>query len=554
MESWRRGIVPAWSALLAIAVGLPWFRGGYLLSYDMVWVPHLDLDRADLWGLGSALPRAVPSDAVVAVLGAVVDPAVVQRAVLLLALVAAGVGAGRLVAGLGLLPQLVAATFALWNPYVAERLVMGHWPLLIGYAALFWLVDGVQHERWGAVAVALVATSLTPVNGLMGLVVLVVVSRRFVLPVVAATVVNAPWIVASLVNRGAVAPDSGGIEAFAIQPEGPLGRVGAALSLGGIWNTEAVPTSRDLPIATVITALLWLVAVVGAVRMRRSRTTGSGALLVLGVVGLLLSTVGWWAGGVMEAAVEVLGPVALLRDGTRWLALLAVPLVVALAHGTRALLDRWDGTGLQAVPLLVVLLPVAALPDLALGVDGRVTPVTYPADWDRARAAVSSVDVPGDLLALPFTIYRQPGWNEGRKVLDPAGRYFDRTTLTDDRLEVGDSEVAGEDPRAVEVRALLADGARPGELAAAGIGVVVVDVSAPGGTEALASVEDLEPVLVDGDLRVFSDPGAVRIEPSTARRVVLAATWIAWAVVLVASLVAPWWRGRPKGRHDAPRA
>ena len=38
---------------------------GYVLSYDMVWVPDLARD-ADVWGVGTALPRAVPSDAVVA--------------------------------------------------------------------------------------------------------------------------------------------------------------------------------------------------------------------------------------------------------------------------------------------------------------------------------------------------------------------------------------------------------------------------------------------------------------------------------------------------------
>ncbi|MGX1763070.1 hypothetical protein ACWIG5_40320, partial [Streptomyces lydicus] len=36
--------------------------------------------------------------------------------------------------------QLVASTVALWNPYLAERLLQGHWSLLTGYAALPWII------------------------------------------------------------------------------------------------------------------------------------------------------------------------------------------------------------------------------------------------------------------------------------------------------------------------------------------------------------------------------------------------------------------------------
>ena len=64
---------------------------GYVLSYDMVWVPDLAL-RPDVLGVGSGLPRAVPSDAVVAVLDEVVPGMLLQKLVLLGALVGAGSG------------------------------------------------------------------------------------------------------------------------------------------------------------------------------------------------------------------------------------------------------------------------------------------------------------------------------------------------------------------------------------------------------------------------------------------------------------------------------
>ena len=556
MEWRQRLVVPAWCTLLAVAIGLPWFRGGYLLAYDMVWVPHLDLNRADLWGMGSALPRAVPSDAVIGVFGAVVDPVFVQRLVLLAMLIGAGIGAARLVDQLGTLPRLCAAAFAIWNPFVAERLAMGHWPLLVAYAALFWLIDGVQRRHWGTVGLALIATSLTPVSGVMGVVALVVMSRRVIAPVLAGLVANAPWTVATLANRGSFAADSAGVDAFAIQPEGPLGRIGAALSLGGIWNTEVVPTSRTLVIATVLTAMMWAVMAVGARSWWRSAPPNEVAgLVVLAVSGLFVATLGWSGAGLLQWLIDAFGPAALLRDGTRWLALCAPLLVVLLAHGVRRSLDAAHGTTWQAFPIFFLVLPIAAMPDLANGVDGRLTPVDYPADWAAAREAIDEAPNGGDLLVLPFSIYRQPEWNENRKVLDPAGKWFSRDTVTDDRLQVGSTMVAGEDPRADRVRAILADGSDPDALSAVGIGLVLVDVTAPGGQEALESVATLTPMLADGDLRVFATSAQPKVTMhSTTARTLTIAAWIVWAVAIGVSAVLAASHSALRNAVDEPEA
>src|SRR5690606_10954581 len=75
---WLRWIV----ALPALGLGTT-LAPGYVLCYDMVWVPALAVTRPDVWGLGSGLPRAVPSDAVVALLGVVVPQQLLQKAILL---------------------------------------------------------------------------------------------------------------------------------------------------------------------------------------------------------------------------------------------------------------------------------------------------------------------------------------------------------------------------------------------------------------------------------------------------------------------------------------
>ena len=92
LVDWRRVLPCAWSLALALLMLGPALGPGYVLSYDMVWVPDLAL-RPDFLGLGSGLPRAVPSDAVVSVLDELVPGMVLQKLVLLAVLTLGGVGA-----------------------------------------------------------------------------------------------------------------------------------------------------------------------------------------------------------------------------------------------------------------------------------------------------------------------------------------------------------------------------------------------------------------------------------------------------------------------------
>ncbi|WP_067830847.1 hypothetical protein [Nocardia inohanensis] len=138
---WTRLIPAGYSLILALLVLGPLLSPGYLLLRDAVSTPRSYLTDSAL-GLGDAAPRAVPQDALIATLSTVIDGGLLVKAILLAAIWLAGWGAARLARELldvTLAPQLAAATVAIWNPYVAERLLQGHWSLLTGYAALPWI-------------------------------------------------------------------------------------------------------------------------------------------------------------------------------------------------------------------------------------------------------------------------------------------------------------------------------------------------------------------------------------------------------------------------------
>src|SRR5580692_2924972 len=156
--SWSGGTMT--SAAVGLGLGLlalgPGLGRGFLLSYDMVFVPREPFAAA-LPGL--APPRDVPSDLVIAAASRVLPGDVVQKLALLAIFVLACAGAAALLDREPWPARLAAGVFYAWNPYVGERLIIGQWALLLGYAGLPWVLRAVLApglaSRRGAARLAL---------------------------------------------------------------------------------------------------------------------------------------------------------------------------------------------------------------------------------------------------------------------------------------------------------------------------------------------------------------------------------------------------------------
>jgi len=472
----------------ALALG-PGLGPGFVLRYDMVFVPDAPWSAA-AWGLAGGAPRGFPSSAVVAVLGAVVPGAVLQKAILLGIFVLGAAGVARLLPDAPMAARLVAAAAYVWNPYVAERLLIGQWALLLGYAGLPWAIHAAARHgplRLGAALVpALVGgfaawTVTAPVivavagvagaqnlrhggrpgesrdprrgvrDGLVALGVLVVVAL--------------PWLVPSVLSAG-IRTDPAGVDLFAARADTPFGALGSLLALGGVWNREVVPSGYGQGAVAWIWLALVLAALAGAWYGRR-RITGWGGLVAGAVIGYGIAAAGVLGPGraALRWLVEVSPAFGLLRDGQRFVAPLAVLVAVGLGAGARAVAEACARRGAAGSGRLLaglgVLLPLMLLPTLAYGGAGRIAAVAYPDDWSRARAIMDADPEPGAVLALPWSAYRGFGWNGGRTVLDPAPLYFPRRVIWNDGLQVGDRTLTPEDPAARAVDAALA---RPGPI------------------------------------------------------------------------------------------
>ena len=137
----RSGLLAGcWVLALSVLLLWPQRLAGYGLGHDMVFTPRQPLTWQSV-GLGSTAPRAVPLDALVALASRLLDGAVLGRIALAVPLLLAGWGCARLLRPRSLPALLAVSGFAVWNPYVVERLALGQWALLWAYGALPWLVD-----------------------------------------------------------------------------------------------------------------------------------------------------------------------------------------------------------------------------------------------------------------------------------------------------------------------------------------------------------------------------------------------------------------------------
>ena len=544
MTAIRNGLrwaAPGYALALTSAVAAPLLAPGYLLLRDAVSTPRSYLSNSAI-GLGEAAPRAVPQDFAVAVLSAVIDGGVIVKAVLIAALFLAGWGAARLAAlcvpEAHLPGQLVAATVAIWNPYVAERLLQGHWSLLLAYGALPWVAAAVLRLRtappdrraWAAVVFWIALAGLTPTGLMLAAIVALAclavpgagANRIAVLGVTIAAAL--PWLTASLLGDALSGSQTSGLAPFAARAEPGLGTLGSLAGLGGIWNAEAVPHSRTTGFAVVATVVLLTVVISGVWALWRRGESEPLLALAAGTL-LLVAAMATGPGlAMLRTAVEWVPGLAVLRDGQKWMAL-AMPGYALAGAGAVLTLRRWARPGVSAAVCAAAL--IAVLPDLAYGVGGHLTPVRYPQGWTAVSASINADPKPVAVLP-PGTMRRFP-WAARAPVLDPLPRWVRAEVLATGDLVVQGRTISGEGNHARKVYRLLADGADAATLAEVGVGWVLTET----GTR---SMPGLKADYADGTLALYRIGGVGLAVPQWKRTAVIVAHLI-WASMLVGGAV-----------------
>jgi hypothetical protein len=536
-------------ALVGLLLGLlalgPGLARGFVLSYDMVFVPQPPFSSA-LLGLAGGPARPVPSDAVVAVAARVIPADIAQKLILLSIFVLACSGAAALLADgwqarrgqrPPLLAGLAAGVYYTWNPYTAERLVMGQWAMLLGYAGLPWVLRLLCAGPVRIGRARLVLTLLpAAIGGFAGMAITALAAgpaalargvdsgqraRRLAVVLAACLLLSLPWIIPSL--NEPVRSDPVAANLFAARADTPFGALGSLLLLSGIWNAQAVPTGYG-GLAAVCWLLLVAAAGVGYLLLVRPLRLAPG-LGLAGLVGLAVAALGVTPPGlaVLRDLISAWAGFAVLRDGQQYVAALALAEAIGLGAGVAWVLREAKATpapgrgGAVLAGVMAVLAPVLLLPGMAWGSAGRLHAVRYPADWLTARQVMDSDPRPGTVLLLPWAQYRRYPWNGGEAVFDPWSRLLARAVVYNDALTVGDQTIGQESAASISLNQVIAQpGPLTAKLAASGVRYVVVDAGpllgrpllndAPadrGGLAQAARLPGAQLVMASRDLVVF---------------------------------------------------
>ncbi|HET9889757.1 MAG TPA: hypothetical protein VFQ42_04580 [Mycobacterium sp.] len=563
---------PGYALVLALLVVGPLLAPGYLLLRDAVSTPRSYLSDTAL-GLTSA-PRATPQDFAVALASHLVDGGVVVKTLLVLGLWLAGWGAARLVAVAlpcaGAPGQFVATTVAIWNPYVAERLLQGHWSLLVGYGCLPWVAAamltlrtvracGASRFDFFGLAFWIALAGLTPTGLLLAATVALVCvvapgtgrPRRWCAAAAlgAAVLAALPWLTASVLGSSLTAHTAAnrlGVAAFAPRAEPGLGTLASLASLGGIWNGDAVPGSRTTLVAVFSAVVLLGVVATGLPTVVRRPV--AMPLLVLAAVSVLLPAALATGPGLqlLSAVVDSVPGFGVLRDGQKWVAL-AVPGYALAGAGAVVTVRRWLRLSGAAPALVCCLVLLLALPDLGWGVFGKVAPVRYPPGWAAVAAAIDAH--PGAVAVLPAGTMRLFSWSGPTPVLDPLPRWVRADVLTTGDLVISGATIPGEGAHARAVQELLLSGPDPSALAAAGVSWLVVESDSAGDMGAAArTLGALAPVYRDHDIALYRVGGQSTGVPAGRRTATMIAhlVWLATLIGGGAGAVIGAWRRRTR--------
>jgi len=548
------------AAAAGLALGLlalgPGLARGFLLTYDMVFVPSPPFSKA-LLGLGGGPPRAVPSDAAITVAARVIPSDLLQKLILLMIFVAACAGAAALLAtgwraargsDAPILACLVSGVFYAWNPFVAERLLIGQWALLLGYAGLPWVLRevcaGPIRIRWRRLALVMLPAAIGGFAALTvtGLAVLPASLargggaarwRRLATVLVLLAVFSLPWLIPSLLVQ--VHADPAGAEFFAVRADTPLGPLGSLVVLSGIWISQTVP--RGYGGAGSVFWLLVVACALGCYVLVARRQRGWSGLGLAGLLGLGISAIGVTSitRAMLHGLIAFWSGFAVLRDYQQFVAALALVEAIGLGAGAARLLGRDQHlstrpttpqpgrqrpeTAAVVLALLAIMAPLILLPGLAWGLAGRLRPVQYPVDWLAARQIIDKSPQRGSVLLLPWGAYRRYPWDKGEAVYDPWNKLLSREVISNDGLEVGTKALAQESPDSIRLnRIVSASGSITGPLRAAGVRFVVVDAgpllaaqpvtrAGQSGFAAQARLPGARVMLASRDLVVFLLPG-----------------------------------------------
>jgi hypothetical protein len=480
-------------------------------------------------------------------------------------------GVSRLVGG-SLWCRIGAATLYCANPFVLQRIYVGHFGLLLGYALLPFAVTSalrfVQSGNWWMPTPALwwaVLTALSPhftwIYGVVLVAVWLTHTPSRVTSVSRLVAVGATFALLSMyillphmaTQLSVSTGTSSDLALYHTTGDPHLGLFANVFGLYGFWRLGPGPTlPKDVVTGWpfLLLALLFVASVGAAARLRgvhgSSPTQGEdppsrrtpAALLIIGIAGYFLALGAQGPTGPLFRWAYFHVPFfAVMREPQKCLMLTALAYAVFFGWGVERFAGsvtrlRLDGRTVGAATL-AVLLPLAYTPTIFDGLAGQIAPSHLPPSWQAADRLIG--DGPGQILFLPWHLYLAFPFTDERVIANPAPASFRRSVISGDNVEAGGIETTSTSTRSAYLEHLFTLGPETHDfgslVAPLGVQFVVLAKTVDWRSYSwVAEQPDLRLVMDSAGLEVWHNTSYAGVGQSTGKRVIRQISPVAYAI------------------------
>ena len=447
--------------LLSVAVCAPWFNGGRLLLLDWSTAQPTQLFPSQLLGLHGGLVSGYPFGFFVNVLlrlfgvfGSII-PVIIFFPI-------ASIAIGRLIPGQKI-GKLAGALLYCVNPFVYDRIFVGHLGLLLGYALipfafLSLLFVGSSVRRFNGIKLGIWWTALIGCSPhflwIFGIPLgLFLVLNLTTWKVTKSLLVAVGFVV--LTNLYIVIDArAGGIDqriginnliAYRTLSDPHLGLLANVVGLYGFWRLG--PALAKNLITGWPLVLLGILVVAGsgfygAIKRRSSFSTSTWTrrnllfILLCGILGILLAMGDQGpTGSVFRFAYLHVPFFVVMREPQKFLMLWAMVLALGFGMGIGGLKQAMRDGRVQKLLFIVILaLPIIYQPLMFWGLSGQVQTSHYPKSWYSVRSMIN--DRQGALLALPWHMYLAFPFTGHRVIANPISQFFGGNVIVGGNVEL----------------------------------------------------------------------------------------------------------------------
>lgn len=470
-------------SVLSLIIVFPLLPSGFILTLDTIPVPKV------FWP--SFFSPSFLFGTVISVFN-LIAPYMSQKIIVFTIFFMAGWGMYRLIPSNDVFAKLFGGLLYAVNPFVYERVMAGHWHLLLGYSLFPFFISEVisffdHPSKLKAIRLAVLTTIIFSIVIHFSLIVLVFLliytlllfifqygkTRRALafLPffIVGVFILNLNWLVPVFIGRSDVIRTISGFTsedliAFQSVEDKHFGLIFNLASGYGFWPEvhKYFILPKDIIFFWPLLSLIFIgLFITGIVRLIREKNKEQLPLLITLVILFLLSLD--FAGGValksfVSTVVSLYESFPILRgfrEPQKLIGIIMLCYAFFGSFGISEIVGRINNKLKISLLAVFFTLPFIYTPTVFGGFWGQLKPVFYPESWNKVNTVLNTDKDNYLVLFFPWHQYMRFNFNNNLVVANPASYYFDKPIISSRNYETMPLYTHDIRPEALHVEGLL---------------------------------------------------------------------------------------------------